>query len=421
MILSRTDKFNERFETESGALREHKNGDRKMESKQRILFVDDETKILQSLTRLLRKESDRWEMTFCSDPVSALQILRRTPQDVAVLDLNMPGIDGLTLLSKIKENEMTRDTEVILLTGLEDKNLKLKALDLNAVDLLNKPVTREELVARLSNALRLKKYKETLREKNRQLEKQLLEAQKLELVGILAAGATHDFKNILHAILGFNDLARGYIDKEDPAYNHLSRVHKIADHAQRVVMQILALTKNSGEAYNWLPLDIVVSDNLELLEATLRAGFTIESRIGEVDTEFLGNPVEIFQVMMNLCMNATHAMPEGGVITVALDQVEFLESIRTVRRELPPASYFVLSVSDTGTGMDEEVIAHLFDPMFTTKDAGFGLGLLVVNSIVDKNRGGIKVESFPGEGASFTIYLPVEPDPAMVASAEIIV
>ncbi len=391
-----------------------------MESKQRILFVDDETKILQSLSRLLRKERERWDMTFCSDPGSALQILRRNPQDVAVLDLNMPEIDGLSLLSRIKENEQTCDTEVILLTGLEDKNLKLKALDLNAVDLLNKPVTREELVARLNNALRLKEYKETLRKKNRELEKKLLEAHKLELVGVLAAGATHDFRNILHAILGFNDLAREYIDKDDPAYRHLARVEKMADHAQRVVMQILALTRKSGEGYNWLPLDQAVADNLALLEATLRAGFKVESRIEKTETEFLGNPVEVFQVLMNLFINAKHAMPEGGVITVSLDQDEHAEPIRTAIKELPPAEYFVITVSDTGTGMDEEVIAHLLDPLFTTKESGFGLGLLVVNSIVAKYRGGINIDSVPGEGTSFTIYLPVEPDPARIAAAEII-
>lgn len=163
--------------------------------KKQILFIDDEPAILNSLRRILRRKRDVWDMTFLACPNAALEQLLRSDFDAVITDIQMPGLDGLQLLHRLRQAEQTRDVPVIVLTGLADRDLKRKALDLGATDLLNKPVEAEDLMARLRSVLRLKTYQDELKTRNELLEQKVrertsqLEASRLDIIWRLSTAA----------------------------------------------------------------------------------------------------------------------------------------------------------------------------------------------------------------------------------------
>jgi len=151
--------------------------------KKRVLFVDDEPNVLSGLRRMLRDKAGEWEMAFAANADEADRLLAERPFDAAVLDVMMPGRSGLELLAEMKASPATRDVEVVILTGLQDRALKRRALDLGAADLLNKPVEKEDIIARLNSVLAMKSFREELQAKNAALEEELVRSQKMELVG----------------------------------------------------------------------------------------------------------------------------------------------------------------------------------------------------------------------------------------------
>ncbi|UCH93872.1 MAG: response regulator, partial [Candidatus Aminicenantes bacterium] len=173
---------------------------------ERILFVDDEQFVLDGFKRLLRDYRNVWQMEFALNGREALEMVDEHDFDVIITDVRMPEMPGLDLLEQLQTNENTKNIPVVILTGDHDRTLKHKALELGAVDLLNKPVNKEDLVARINNVLKLKEYQDIILEKNRALERQLVISQKMDLVGVMAAGAVHDLSNLLCIIVGYSNL-----------------------------------------------------------------------------------------------------------------------------------------------------------------------------------------------------------------------
>jgi CheY-like chemotaxis protein len=171
-----------------------------------ILFVDDEPRVLRGLQRMLHAESEVWRLAFVTSTAEARARLEEEPYDALVLDVSMPGQTGLEFLEEIRADPDRRHIQIIILTGLQDQTLKRRALDLGATDLLTKPVNREDLVARLRSAVRIKAYHDEREAHNAALEQALVESHKMRLVGVLAAGVVHDLNNILAVIVGYSDL-----------------------------------------------------------------------------------------------------------------------------------------------------------------------------------------------------------------------
>ena len=252
---------------------------------------------------------------------------------------------------------------------------------------------------------------------HRHLEQQFREAQKMEAIGTLAGGIAHDFNNILGAILGYAQLARTCIQEQSLGGQYLDAVVFGAQRAARLVRQILAFSRHQDPQRRPVALAQALAEPVQLLRASIPAtiGFDVDLPAGLPDV--LADPVQMHQVLMNLCTNAEHAMRgEVGRLTVRLEAVAVDAALAARHPGLRPGPYVRLTVADTGRGMDDATRARIFEPFFTTKKQGegTGLGLAVVHGIVESHDGVVTVHSQVGVGSTFQIWLP-----ALATQAEI--
>ncbi len=246
-------------------------------------------------------------------------------------------------------------------------------------------------------------------EEKRVLERQLQQAQKMEAIGLLAGGIAHDFNNILGGIIGFAELAKYYIEKNSKAENKIDQLLHTTERAKDLVKQILAFSYQDKIEKKPLQLKIVVKEIIKFLRASLPSTIEIRQNISPDAGAIIGEPTQIYQVLVNLCTNAAYAMKEGGVLEINLENAEVDAETASQYPEIEPGNYVKLFVGDTGHGMEKEVMERIFDPYFTTKaeGVGTGLGLSVVHGIVKSHGGIINVHSEPMKGTTFQLLFPV--------------
>ena len=349
-------------------------------------------------------------MEFVNSAEKAEEFLKIRPFDVLVVDVRMPGKSGLDLLRQIKSSDETRDIEVIVLTGLEGADHKRKALDLGAYDFLNKPVVREEMIARLQGALRLKAYRAELEKKSLILEKQLIQSQKMEVVGLLAAAVAHDLNNILTVITGYADLAarKFSLETDTGIVEMIKKIGAVSARAGRITQEILKVSRQTAIPVETCALSAILQECIEALQIAMTPGVRIEFQNQTTDGHIEADSGQMYQVFMNLFINGVQAMGDAGVLTVRLSEGETDSLFEGAANPVTPGRYVKVDVSDTGPGMDETTKQRIFDPLFTTKDSkGTGLGLSMTQRIVTNHRGYIMVGSNPGKGSTFSVYIPV--------------
>ena len=247
---------------------------------------------------------------------------------------------------------------------------------------------------------------------HRELQTQLITAQKMEAIGTLAGGIAHDFNNILAAVMGHTELSLRDIPDSSPLKRRLTHVLNACLRAKELVHQILTFSRQHKMPGPPQPVQVglIIKETLKLLRSTLPSTIQIQTHI-DSNRAVLIAPTQMHQIMMNLCTNAKHAMEEnGGVLTVALSDVTLPPTPDSGHRDLdlPLGSYVKLTIKDTGHGMAPDTLKRIFDPYFTTKEKGVGtgLGLATVHGIVKNHGGTILVESSPESGSSFHVYLP---------------
>ena len=244
---------------------------------------------------------------------------------------------------------------------------------------------------------------------SRNLEEQLLQAQKMEAIGTLAGGIAHDFNNMLAGILGSAELVREDLSPEHPTQEYVQSIMAAANRARELVQQILTFSRRQESEKRLLQLQPVVGECVKLLRSTIPAMVKITHYVDPECPPVLADPTQIHQVIMNISTNAWHALPEaGGRIDINLRATEVDAEMAVRHRELRPGTYVRLSIADNGKGMDGRTLERIFEPFFTTKapSKGSGLGLSVVHGIIKSHRGAILVESEPGRGSTFQVYLP---------------
>ncbi len=250
----------------------------------------------------------------------------------------------------------------------------------------------------------------------RDLEQNLRQAQKMEAVGRLAGGVAHDFSNVLAVVLGYSDLLVRDLPPGDARLRECADgIVEAAHRAVGVTRQLLTLSRKKLLRPEVLSLNKVVQDLGKLLGRTLGERIEVTSRLGEDVWPVVADSDQLAQVLLNFAVNARDAMPEGGPIEIATANAELAEGAPDLG--LPPGRFVTLSVKDAGCGMTEEVRTRIFEPFFTTKDSGTGLGLATVYGIVRQAGGAVRVDSVPGAGSTFTVYLPAADERAARAAA----
>ncbi len=268
-------------------------------------------------------------------------------------------------------------------------------------------------------SVRLKEDYDRLEAANRELqrliaereraEEQLRQVHKMEAIGTLAGGIAHDFNNILMTMINHTELAINAINKDSPAFQHLDKVLIGGNRAKDLIRQIILFSRQTGQERKPVQIHLLVNELMTLLRASLPANIEIRQKVNAGAGTVMADATQMHQVLMNLCANAEQAMREkGGVLEVSVDAVEVDQHFATLHPELRPGPHVLLSVKDTGCGIKPEVMKRIFEPFFTTNEVGkgAGMGLAVVHGIIAKHGGAVIVESTPGVGTRFAIYLP---------------
>ncbi len=392
-----------------------------------ILFIDDDSAVLEALKWTFADEP--YECYLCQTAREALSLIAEMDFAVVISDQRMPEMSGIDFLEEIRHQKPA--TIRILMTAYQEMNLILNAVNRGHVyNLIFKPWDVVELKNIIKTAVedytlkngcsgsqqiisdvdQLIQLNQSLEQKNQYLMARLQQAQKMEALGNLASGIAHDFNNILFTINGILQLT--LIDKslEAKMHNNLSMALEAAIRAKDLVSQILSFSRASESSDRPVKLGPLVKEVLKFIKAALPASIEIHQDIRVEDEKIRLEATKVYQILMNLCSNAFEAMKSSkGTVRISLtrtliDQPEQIEQVK-----LLPGDYFCLAVSDNGHGIDAASIPRIFDPYFTTKgdDGGTGLGLALINQIVQDHGGRIAVESEMYKGTRFTVYLPL--------------
>ena len=286
---------------------------------------------------------------------------------------------------------------------------RLKSGALVTVDIASNAILFRGRAARLVLATDVSERKK--------LEAQLLQAQKMEAVGRLAGGVAHDFNNLLGVITGYSDLLRKDLHPEDAKQGRVKEIQKAAERAAALTRQLLAFSRKQVLQTRVLDLNEIVADVEKMLHRLIGEDVQLLSKMAPGLWPVRADSGQIEQVIVNLVVNARDAMPRGGTIVVETSNCEVDDAYARAHADVRPGSYVLLTVSDTGEGMDEETQSHIFEPFYTTKEEGkgTGLGLATVFGIVKQSGGHIRVYSEPGVGSTFKVYVPRADERAAVA------
>lgn len=393
--------------------------------KNTVLIVDDEPANLSILTDCLT--SVGYNVLVAEDGETAVKRVESEKPDIILLDVRMPGMDGFETCLYLKQRDATRDIPVIFITVASEPSDKIQGFLVGGVDYITKPFQVEEVLARVTTHMTVMNLQRDLGEQNRklqevykarieeeqrrrELETKIRQAQKLESLCTLAGGLAHDFNNLLQGIVGYAGLALGAITGDSPAYRSLEQIEKTALRATELTSQMLAFSGKGAFLLKPVGLSKLVREMTRIIKASIskKAVFQVDlkSKLPRIEAD----DSQIRQVIMSMIINASEAL-EGkpGAITVTTGVMEcdsrfFNDSC--LPEEMPAGKYVFLEVKDTGCGMDRETAGKVFDPFFSTKFTGRGLGLAALSGIVRGHKGAVKVESSPGEGTAFRIFFP---------------
>ena len=242
----------------------------------------------------------------------------------------------------------------------------------------------------------------------RLLEERLRQAQKMETVGQLAGGVAHDFNNMLQVIITYTEMSLAKVDPEQPLHKYLMEIRRAAQRSAEITGQLLAFARKQTVSPKILDLNVAVASAQKMIQRLIGEDIDLASAPGRDLWKVKMDPAQLDQVLANLAVNARDAIGGVGKLSIGTEKVSFDEEYCAANPGFLPGEYLRLAVSDNGSGMDKETLAHIFEPFFTTKapGKGTGLGLATIYGIVKQNNGFINVYSEPGEGTTFKVYLP---------------
>lgn len=363
----------------------------------RVLLVEDVSADAELTIEELRDDGidciTRWVDTE-SAFIDALDTFR---PDIVLSDLKLPTFDGHRALQLLRERDAL--IPFVFVSGTMGEDVAVEALRKGATDYILKGHR-----ARLAAAVRRAVHEAQEQRTRKCVEQELLRAQRFESLALLAGGLSHDLRNLLQPLLLVADSLDGYVD--DPRLTRLAAlVHDCGRRGLDMVSSMLTFARGAQRTER-----MAVSALFQALDMLLKGSVprTVHLEFaGDTDgLEIEGNATELQQGLLNLCLNSIQAMPEGGTLTVSAQACELDADFMRSGEAATPGHFVCLSVTDTGMGMSSETLDRLFQPFFTTKDNGTGLGLVSCQRIVEAHRGVIRIESEPGAGTRSCLYFP---------------
>ena len=410
-----------------------------------FLIVDDLEENLVALEALLRRDGLGFLRARSGE--EALELLLRHEVALALLDVQMPGMDGFELAEFMRGNERTRHVPIMFLTaGTTDNQRRFRGYEAGAVDFIQKPLEADVLrskagiffelhrqrreILRQSQALAQSAERLELQVRERTAELQvaleqlraetaereraeasLRQAQKMEAVGQLTGGIAHDFNNMLTGIIGSLDLMRRRIaaDQLDAIDRYMDAATVSAERAASLTQRLLAFSRRQSLDPQPLDAGALIRSMTQLIEHALPEQVSLRLALGDDLPCALADANQLENAILNLALNARDAMPDGGTLTIGTEFADVGAAHVATRPGLPVGRFIVVSVSDTGTGMAPELLDKVFEPFFTTKPQGqgTGLGLSMVYGFAQQSGGSVRIHSQPGLGTSVKLYLPV--------------
>jgi signal transduction histidine kinase len=377
--------------------------------KARILIVEDDLCVAQLQCR--RLESAGYEVVVVATAPEALECARSGQVDLAILDYCLRGgITGLNLFEQFKSADLR--LPVIIVTAFSEEGTIIKALRAGVSDFVPKTAAYldylPDAIARVLKQVRVEKKLAESEEGLRKRDEQSRHAQKMQALGTLAGGVAHEFNNLLQSMRGYTQYAIDGLDANDRRRQDLEVVLKATERAETLTRQLLGFGRRQMLQFADLDPNQVVSDSVCMLRPLIEAHINLELSLGEDVGTVHADPTHLQQLVMNLCVNARDAMPDGGQLLIKTERILLDDETCAAYPDLAPGNYLALTVSDTGCGMSSEVLQQAFDPFYTTKEVGkgTGLGLATIYGVVAQHKGTVRVYSEPGVGTAFKILLP---------------
>lgn len=365
----------------------------------KILAIDDSHVNLLIVKGSLEQHLPNAQFKAAHSGREGLELARSWQPGTILLDLQMPGMDGYETIRHLKQDPATAFIPIIIITAADvAAKERIKALELGADAFLQKPISSLELVTHIKVMLRVKKAEERLRH-----------SQKLEAIGILAGGIAHDFNNILTVIRGYSTMLLMQTSSNSPQYESLQMIVDSVKRATSLTQSLLTFSRKQEVSPSKAELCTLVSSFEKFIKRIIGENITLNFACDHQTVPASVDRSMIEQMLMNLVINARDAMPDGGLLNITSANANLTDD-EAASLDLTPGLYTRLTVSDTGCGIPKELQARIFDPFFTTKEIGRGngLGLSMVYGIVRQHGGAIHVDSTPGNGTTFSIYLPAD-------------
>ena len=365
----------------------------------RVLQVEDSELDAELVLAELDADSISYEVRLVDDEARFVAALDEFKPHIVLSDLSMPGFSGQHALELLRQRD--EDLPFIFVSATLGEDAAIEALRNGATDYILK-----QNPARLASAVRRALAEADVRRASRRAEAQLIRAQRFESLAMLAGGLSHDLRNLLQPLLLAGDSLQDYQD--DPRLARLGKL--VRDCGKRgldMVQSMLSFARGARRAEEVRLGDLLNALDL-LLQGTVPRSVAMELAIEDSELSFEGNHTELQQCLLNLCLNAIQAMPDGGQLRIETAQVQLQPDFFLPEEQSSQGRYLRISVIDSGAGMSPAVLERLFEPFFTTKETGTGLGLMSCKRIVSTHGGVMRVDSEPGKGTRFDLYIPLE-------------
>ena len=366
----------------------------------RLLAIEDSEDDSALLNLLLRQAGYELSTERVDTPQALKKALYRT-WDMVICDHSMPHLSGSDALKTVRAQDA--DVPFIFVSGTIGEDVAVDAMRTGAQDYVMK-TDLKRLVPAVQRELRDAEE----RTERKKLDRRVQQLEKFEAIGRLVGGIAHDFNNMIGAIMGWAELGCDETPVDSRVHDRFLKICAQSVRAGKLTAQLLAFTGGQILEPRKLNLNLVIQEEMSLLSRIIGDGIKVRVQLAPDLPAILADASQIEQVLMNLCLNARDAMAAGGQLTVETQNVELDAKFCREHPLAQPGNFILLSVIDTGTGIDTAAIPHIFEPFFTTKapDKGTGLGLATVHGIVNQHGGFVLVDNREGGGARFRVYLP---------------